>query len=87
MRKYYVIKFYFSEFDDLGIPDVHWSGGIFEARDWARKRLELVGGEGRGAHELGPQHCALCDSQGDEICEVSLDGSSGQEAGRWHRPR
>ncbi|MBS7810296.1 hypothetical protein [Roseococcus pinisoli] len=86
MTDHYILRFYFAEPGDLGVPDVYWSGGIFGARSWARSRLEHLGANGRGSHELGPLQCSIWTGGGQEVCVAELISTDGPVAGRWRAP-
>nr|WP_314074270.1 hypothetical protein [uncultured Roseococcus sp.] len=86
MTDHYILRFYFAEVGDLGVPDVYWSGGIFSARSWARSRLEYLGADNRPSHQFGPLQCSIWTASGQEICVAELTSAPGQVAGRWHAP-
>lgn len=69
----YLLAFYFRDADDLGMPDVHWGGGLAEAIDWATKRLEHLGTVARPADQLSPIFCEVRDQGGALMCRIGME--------------
>lgn len=53
-ERIYILSFFLRAPGDLSIPDVYWSGGLIEARAWAKKRLEFLGAAHRPADQPRP---------------------------------